>query len=125
MELLNPDGLTHLQAGAICFLGFMVPYAFPPEDGEIRAIFPLEDADKSCTESSESSLAQETVQEVQGEDEVSSQTGPTTSSPDSANATELGADTERPDGEPPASSSSLNSCAYFSVISMLVLIILS
>ena len=126
MSLLNPDGLTHLQASVVCSLGFMVPYASPPEAGEIRAIFPLEDADKSCTESTE------TAQEVQGEeDEVSSsQTDPTTPMPNSENAPELGAEKDSPedgeDGEPPAaSSSSLNCCAYFSVVSMFVLVILS
>lgn len=126
MEALNPDGGTHFEAFVICLLGFMMPYSYPPEAGELRAIFPLEGADKSCTVTSESSLAQETAQKDQGEDEVSSsQTDPTASSPDSENTTELGAGKEMPDGEPPASSSSPNCFVYISVISMLVLTLLS
>ena len=64
----------HVQAGGICFIGFLFPFLAPPEASNVRAIMPLDNAEQCNTEGGDSSTAEE--------GESTTITDPTTASKD-------------------------------------------
>jgi len=64
----------HVQAGGICFIGFLFPFLTPPETSNVRSIMPLDDAGLCRTEDGDDSPPEE------GESTIT--TKPTTASKD-------------------------------------------
>ena len=60
----------HVQAGGICFIGFLFPFLAPPEASNVRAIMPLDNAEQCNTEGGDSSTAEEGVTEPIVEDDA-------------------------------------------------------
>ena len=76
----------HVQAGGICFIGFLFPFLTPPESSSVRAIMPLDDAELCSTEGGDGSLSEE------------GDTEPTASKDDSAETEVDTSDEEDTDG---------------------------
>lgn len=64
----------HVQAGGICFIGFLFPFLTPPEASNVRAIMPLDNAELCSIEDGDSSTTEE--------GESTTITDPTTASKD-------------------------------------------
>lgn len=70
----------HVQAGGICFIGFLFPFLTPPEASNVRAILPLDTAEPCVGQSGfspedgDSSTTEEGVTEpIVGDDAVESE----------------------------------------------------
>jgi len=49
----------HVQAGGICFIGFLFPFLTPPEASNVRAILLLDNAEQCNTEDGDNSTTEE------------------------------------------------------------------
>ena len=49
----------HVQAGGICFIGFLFPFLTPPEASNVRAIMPLDNAELCSIEDGDGSTTEE------------------------------------------------------------------
>ena len=102
----------HVQAGGVCFIGFLFPFISPPETSNVRAIMPLDNAECN-TEDGDSSTTEE--------GESTTITEPTASKDDSAETEVDANDEEDTDGlgfvdeEVPSESDSAASSSFSSM----------
>ena len=107
----------HVQAGGICFIGFLFPFLTPPESSSVRAIMPLDDAELCSTEGGDGSLSEEGYTEPTASKDDSAETEVDTG--DEEDTDGLGfVDEEVPSESESAALSSFGSMGFTFLLSM-------